>query len=311
MKDPRMLTVEARGDREIVMVRAFNAPRPLVFDAFTKPDLVRRWLLGPDGWTMPVCEIDLRVGGKYRYEWRKESTGTSMAVGGVFREVTPPARVVHTERFDEAWYEGEAVITTEFVETAAGTSVTMTMLMASREARDGVLKSGMEGGVARSYDRLEAEILDAPAVVRTEARDAAVIRLTIPRADMPTVMGPAIGEILGALGAQGVAPAGPVFAHHLKMDPGTFDFEVGVPVASPVAPSGRVRPGALPAARVARKVYTGPYEGLHGAWGEFDAWMRAHSLAPAPDLWEVYAVGPESVPDPASYRTELNRPLAG
>lgn len=159
MNDPRMLTVAARGEREIVMTRHFAAPRPLVFDAFTRPELVRRWLLGPDGWTMPVCEIDLRVGGRYRYEWRKESKGTSMAVGGVFREVAPPARIVHTERFDEAWYEGEAVITTEFVEAPAGTSVTMTMLLASREARDGILKSGMEHGVAASYDRL-ADILD-------------------------------------------------------------------------------------------------------------------------------------------------------
>lgn len=304
------LKVAASGDLEIVMTRAFDAPRALVFDAFTKPELVRRWLLGPPGWSMPVCEIDLKVGGAYRYVWEKEAKGTRMGVSGVFREVTPPARVVHTERFDEAWYEGEAVITTEFVGTAGGTAVSMTMRFESREARDGVLKSGMESGVAASYDRL-AGILDEPAVVRTEARTAAVIRLTVPRADMPKVMGPAIGEILGTLAAQGVAAAGPVFAHHLKMDPGTFDFEVGVPVAKPVSPAGRVRPGALPSARVARRIYTGPYEGLYEAWREFDAWTKAHALVPAADLWEVYSVGPESVPDPASYRTELNRPLAG
>jgi len=152
------LSVVASGDREIVMTRAFDAPRPLVFDAFTKPELVRHWLLGPDGWTMPICEIDLKVGGRYRYVWKKESKGVSMGVGGVYREVSPPARAVHTERFDEAWYSGEALITTEFAETPAGTSVTMTMLLESREARDGVLKSGMESGVGVSYDRL-AEIL--------------------------------------------------------------------------------------------------------------------------------------------------------
>ena len=77
------LKVSASGDREIVMTRSFNAPRRLVFDAFTKPELVRQWLLGPDGWSMPVCEIDLRVGGKYRYVWRRDSDGTSMGMGGV------------------------------------------------------------------------------------------------------------------------------------------------------------------------------------------------------------------------------------
>src|SRR6266540_1548703 len=92
------LTTVALGDREIVMTREFDAPRPLVFEGFTKPDLVRRWLLGPPGWSMPVCEIDLKAGGKYRYEWREESTGTTMGVSGVYREVSAPARIVHTQR---------------------------------------------------------------------------------------------------------------------------------------------------------------------------------------------------------------------
>lgn len=157
------LTTVALGDREIVMTREFDAPRPLVFDAFTKPELVRKWLLGPDGWSMPVCEIDLKVGGRYRYEWKKDSTGTTMGVSGVYREVSAPARVVHTERFDDAWYPGECVVMTAFAETGVRTTVTMTMLFESREARDGVLKSGMESGVAVSYDRL-AGILASEAV---------------------------------------------------------------------------------------------------------------------------------------------------
>ena len=152
------LTTAALGDREIVMTREFDAPRPLVFDAFTKPDLVKKWFLGPEGWSMPVCEIDLKVGGRYRYVWTKEPKGTSMGVSGVYREVSSPARIVHTQRFDEAWYPGECVVTTAFEETGGRTTVTMTMLFESREARDGVLKSGMESGVAVSYDRL-AEIL--------------------------------------------------------------------------------------------------------------------------------------------------------
>jgi uncharacterized protein YndB with AHSA1/START domain len=148
------LQVNLRGDREIVMTRVFHAPRGLVFEAMTKPELVKKWLLGPPGWTMPVCEIDLRVGGTYRYVWR-HSNGDEMGMGGVYREVAVPERVVATERFDQAWYAGEAVGTLLLSEQEGKTTVTQTVLYQSREARDGVLKSGMESGVAASYDRLE------------------------------------------------------------------------------------------------------------------------------------------------------------
>jgi effector-binding domain-containing protein len=93
------------------------------------------------------------------------------------------------------------------------------------------------------------------------------------------------------------------------MDPHTFDFEIGVPVPSPVAAVGRVTAGRLPAATVARTVYHGPYEGLGAAWGEFEAWIVAAGHTPAPDLWECYVTGPESSADPADWRTEFNRPL--
>jgi len=154
MKSAGTLQLTAPGEREIVMTRVLDAPRKLVFDAFTKPELVRRWLLGPPGWPMPVCEIDLRVGGKYRYVWRKDSDGAEMGMGGVYREIVVPERLVTTERFDEAWYPGEAVGTLVLVEQRGRTTVTQTMLYESREARDAVLKSGMEKGVAASYDRL-------------------------------------------------------------------------------------------------------------------------------------------------------------
>lgn len=150
------LKIAARGDRELVMTRVLNAPRSLVFDAFTKPELVKRWLLGPDGWSMPVCEIDLRVGGTYRYVWRNDRNGTEMGMGGVYREIVIPERLVSTEKFDEAWYPGQAVGTVVFVERGGKTTVTQTVLYDSRETRDGVLKSPMESGVAASYDRLEA-----------------------------------------------------------------------------------------------------------------------------------------------------------
>ena len=157
MKDTGTLKLAARGDREIVMTRVFDAPRSLVFDAFTKPELVRRWLLGPEGWSMPVCEIDLRVGGSYRYVWRHTS-GNEMGMGGVFKEIVPPERIVSTEKFDESWYPGEAVGTVVLTEKDGETTLTQTVLYQSAEAREAVLKSPMESGVAAGYNRL-AELL--------------------------------------------------------------------------------------------------------------------------------------------------------
>jgi uncharacterized protein YndB with AHSA1/START domain len=154
MKATSTLQVTTPSEREIAMTRVFQAPRTLVFDAHTKPELVKRWLLGPDGWSMPVCEIDLRVGGAYRYVWRREKDGSEMGMGGVYREIAAPERLVNTERFDESWYPGEALDTIVLVEWGGKTTLTQTVLYESRDARDAVLKSGMESGVTASYDRL-------------------------------------------------------------------------------------------------------------------------------------------------------------
>ena len=153
-------------------------------------------------------------------------------------------------------------------------------------------------------------MLDTPQITQTSAQSAAVIRLTIPREEMRHVMGPAIGELMATIAAQGIAPVGPLFSHHLTMPSDIFDFEVGVPVAAPVSATGRVQPGQLPAVKVARAIYRGGYEGLGSAWGEFMGWIADNGHTPAPNLWECYVAGPESSPDPADWRTELNRPLA-
>jgi uncharacterized protein YndB with AHSA1/START domain len=152
---PDSFKVSTPSNREIRVTRDFDARRRLVFDAFTKPELVRRWLLGPPGWTMPLCEIDLRIGGAYRYVWRSEQDGSQMALGGVFREITPVERLVATEKFDDAWYPGEALDTTVFVETGSITRTTITILYESQEARDTARRSGMEYGMAAGYERLE------------------------------------------------------------------------------------------------------------------------------------------------------------
>ena len=153
-------------------------------------------------------------------------------------------------------------------------------------------------------------MIEPPRITQAAAQPAAVIHFTIPREEIRNVMGPGIGELMAAVAAQGIAPAGPVFSHHFRMDPKTFDFEVGLPVAAPVFATGRVKPGQLPAATVARTVYHGSYEGIGAAWQEVDAWIAAEGHTPEPDLWECYVAGPESSPNPADWRTELNRPLA-
>ena len=151
------MTITTPSDREIAMTRLFDAPRALVFEAFTSPELVSQWLLGPPGWSMPVCEIDLKVGGAYRYSWRN-ADGTEMGVRGVFREIVAPERLVATEKFDEAWYPGEALITSVLEEHDGKTTLTLTVRYESKEARDGVLKTPMDKGMTQSYNRL-AELL--------------------------------------------------------------------------------------------------------------------------------------------------------
>jgi uncharacterized protein YndB with AHSA1/START domain len=142
------------SEQEIVMVRSFNAPRRLVFKALTTPELVQQWLLGTPGWTMPVCEIDLRVGGRYRFVWRGPK-GEEMGVKGVYREITPPERIVGTEAFEPAWYPGELAFTQSLVEQGDQTTLTMALQYASREARDIAIKTPMDRGVEQSYERME------------------------------------------------------------------------------------------------------------------------------------------------------------
>jgi uncharacterized protein YndB with AHSA1/START domain len=153
-----MLKVTTPTDCEIEMTRVFDAPRKLVFEALTKPELLRRWFSGPPGWTLAVCEFDFRVGGAYRYVWQGQ--GMEMGMGGVFLEIVPMERVVQTEKFDVAWYPGEAVGTMTLTETDGKTTIRLRVKYESREARDAVMKTPMADGVSAGYDKL-AELLAA------------------------------------------------------------------------------------------------------------------------------------------------------
>ena len=154
MKISDTFKVTAAGDHEIVMIRDFAAAPGLVFAALTDPLLVRRWLLGPPGWTMPVCEIDLRIGGAWRYVWRSEEKKREFSTHGEYREIVKPTRTVHTEIFEE----GSSLVTSSLTSKGDSTTLTMTQHFPTKEARDGALESGMTDGVAASYDLLD-EIL--------------------------------------------------------------------------------------------------------------------------------------------------------
>eukprot|EP00762_Andalucia_godoyi_P000348 ANDGO_03165.mRNA.1 hypothetical protein len=157
MQTPAKLQIRASGDREIVMTRVFWATPSDVYEALTNPSLVSKWLLGPPAGTMPVCNIDFRIGGKYRYVWGSEDDPTSrMGVEGTYTRIEPPTHLVHTEKFDQAWYPGTAVISTALKEAGPSTTAfSATITYDSQEARDLVMKSDMEKGVAASYDRLD------------------------------------------------------------------------------------------------------------------------------------------------------------
>ncbi len=148
------LKVTTPTDREIVLTRVFDAPAHLVYKAFTDPELLKRWF-GPHGWSLTLCEVDLRVGGAWRYVL-KGPDGTTMGMGGVYQEIVPGQRTVHTESFDD--YPGDSVITTVLTEHDGKTTLTATARYESKEVRDAVVESGMEHGAAETYDRL-AELL--------------------------------------------------------------------------------------------------------------------------------------------------------
>ncbi len=157
---PKTVDVTTPSEREICVTRSFEASAQRVFDFHTKAEHVQKWLLGPTGWSMPICEIDLRAGGRYRYLWRNASGGSEFGSRGEYREIAAPERLVHTETMDGV--EGEALCTLTFVESAGRTTLSTTMLFPSKAIRDEALQSGMTDGMASSYERLEGVIEETP-----------------------------------------------------------------------------------------------------------------------------------------------------
>jgi uncharacterized protein YndB with AHSA1/START domain len=148
------------SDREVKVTRSFRAPRALVYRAYTEPEVLRRWLLGPPGWSMPVCEMDVRVGGRFRWRWRSEENGSEFGFTGTFREVQPSSKIVHTEAYDPGTVGGgypgnDAIVTVTFTEDGGVTTVTTLIDFGSKETRDAALATGMTDGMEQSYQLLD------------------------------------------------------------------------------------------------------------------------------------------------------------
>lgn len=150
------VNVTTPSDREIVVSREFAAPAQTIFDFHTRPELVQKWLLGPPGWSMPICTIDLKVGGQYRYLWRSEDAESEFGVSGEYREIAAPEQLVHTETMDGV--PGKALCTLTFAQSGGRTTLTTAMLFETPAERDRALQSGMTEGMSQSYDRMETFI---------------------------------------------------------------------------------------------------------------------------------------------------------
>ncbi|MET8268335.1 SRPBCC domain-containing protein [Micromonospora arida] len=159
------LVVHTPGDREIVLSRLFEAPARLVFAAFTRPELLARWY-GARGWRLTECDVDLRIGGRWRFV-SQGPEGARMVQAGVYRQIEPPHRLVCTERFDDQSYPGETLVSHEFSEVAGRTTVTTTLLYATAEGRNIVLRYPMARGVGQSFTRL-ADLLHSTTTTEEE-----------------------------------------------------------------------------------------------------------------------------------------------
>ena len=150
----KSLQITTPSDEEIRITRSFDAPRMMVWDAYTRPELVKRWLGTMPGWRWAECEMDVREGGRYRWLWRGPE-GAEMGLAGVYREVVPGERLVSTERYDQSWYEGDAVGTVVFTEADGRTTLVTTLRYGSKQIRDSVLQSPMASGMEMSFASLD------------------------------------------------------------------------------------------------------------------------------------------------------------
>jgi uncharacterized protein YndB with AHSA1/START domain/effector-binding domain-containing protein len=310
------LTLRTEGDDHIVVTRRFAASPEAVYRAHIEPKLIRRWMLGPEGWTMPVCICDARPGGKFRYEWSHEKRG-GFYITGEFVELVPFKKIVHVERMHLPDPTPDNHVETRFEEERGGTLMTMRMTLPDEKTRAAMLSTGMEHGMEASYARFEAQVAgqwerllsesEGPySVVIVEPRHTVAVKFALAFSDMPSAERSARGKIAEAISRTGIE-AGDSFTLCRRLADGRMHYEPGVVVPRAFTSSGDVVSSQLPGGRAAKHVLVGSFDQLPQAWSQLFDWCASQGLKLEGAFWQVY--GPTAA-DPATQETTLYALLA-
>jgi len=307
------LTLVADGDRQIVVTRSFAAPPEAVWRAHTEPSLIRRWLLGPDGWSMPVCLCDARPGGAFRYEW-VNAQGAGFCIAGVFVELVPFTKIVHVERMYLPEATPENHVETRFEPAGAGTRMTVTMTLPDAQTRAAMLASGMAEGMEASYARFETTVgrdaleKSSDYSVETVApQSTAAVKIAASFAELPAAERAARTALATALPALGFGTVGETYTLCRMLESGKMHYEPGVIVDRSFPAAGDVVASQLPGGRVVTHRLVGPFDQLPQAWPALFAWCDERGLEREGWFWQVY--GP-TASDPAEQVTMLYALLA-
>jgi uncharacterized protein YndB with AHSA1/START domain/effector-binding domain-containing protein len=311
------LTLKTEGDRHVVVTRRFAAAPEAVYRAHTEPKLIRKWMLGPEGWTMPVCICDARPGGKFRYEW-SDRKGGGFYVTGQFIELLPFSKIVHVERMHLPNPTPDNHIETRFEAKGNGTLMTMKMTLPDAPSRAAMLSTGMEQGMEASYARYESQVAgiwerllseaEGPyTIVAVEQRHTAAVKFTVGFADIPNAERSARAQIADALSRLGNLAAGDSFTLCRRLKDSKMHYEPGVVVSRTFTSSGDVVSSQLPGGRAVKQVLIGPFDQLPQAWPALFAWCASQGLQLEGAFWQVY--GPSAV-DRARQETTMYALLA-
>jgi uncharacterized protein YndB with AHSA1/START domain len=311
------LTLKTGGDQHVIVTRRFAASPEAVYRAHTEPKLIRKWMLGPEGWTMPVCICDARPGGKFRYEWSNRKGG-GFYLTGEFIELVPYSRIVHVERMHLPDPTPDNHVETRFEAEGDGTFMTMKMTLPDAKTRATMLSTGMEDGMEASYARFESQVAgdwerllaeaEGPySLVVVEPQHTAAVKFSIAFADVPNAERSARTKIAEALPSIGAAPVGHSFTLCRRLPDGKMHYEPGVIVSRTFTSSGDVVSSQLPGGRAVKYVLIGPFDQLPQAWPALFTWCDSQRLRLEGAFWQVY--GPTAA-DPAEQETILYALLA-
>lgn len=301
------LTLATKDDRHIVVTRTFAAPPEHVYRAHTEAEIIRKWMLGPEGWTMSSCKCDARPGGGFRYEWTHATRG-SFHITGEFLTLEPFGRIVHVERMFLPDPTPDNHVETRFQAQGNGTLMTMTMTLPDAAARAAMLATGMEHGMEASYARLESDVpaADPYTVVTVRPQPTAAVKFAASFAELPNAERTGRDKIRQALPAIGVNP-GLTCTLCRMLDGGSMHYEPGVLVDRTFASAGDVVCSELPGGRAVKHTLVGSFDQLPLAWPALFAWCETNGLPREGSFWQVYGPTPS---DPARQETTLYALLA-